>query len=181
MGKIPMKRRLAILISLLVLSTSIGSAQKVSLNFSQTSLKAILESITQQTDYTLAFSKEVVDLNSAVNIQANDKEVEQVLDELLTSRNIGYEIKDNKIYIFEKPTAAVRTAQSPQQEVKINGQVIDDEGLPVIGANIVILGTSTGTITDLDGNYSLSVPRNSTLHISYIGYMEQRAKYMTKI
>ena len=128
MGKIPMKRRLAILISLLVLSTSIGSAQKVSLNFSQTSLKAILESITQQTDYTLAFSKEVVDLNSAVNIQANDKEVEQVLDELLTSRNIGYEIKDNKIYIFEKPTAKA-VMQNLDQKFALANSVVYYENL----------------------------------------------------
>lgn len=177
MGKIPIKRRVLILLSLLVLSTSMGSAQKVSLNFSQTSLKTILESITQQTKQTLAFSKEVVDLKETASIQVTNTDLTKVLDQLLTPRNIGYELIDNKNYIFEKPTPLKnQVQQEPQQNVKISGTVIDDEGLPVIGANIFVLGTNTGTVTDINGEYSISVPKNSTLHISYIGYMEQRVQ-----
>jgi hypothetical protein len=68
MGKIPMKRRLLILISFFVLSSSIGFAQKVSLNYSRTNLRTVLERVTEQTDYTLAFSKEVVNLSDEVTI-----------------------------------------------------------------------------------------------------------------
>ena len=174
MGKIPLKRRLVILMSLLVLSTTISSAQKVNLNFSQTSLKTILESITEQTNYTLAFSKEVVDLNGATSIRVTNTELPQALDQLFASHDIGYELRDNKIYIFKKPSVTNNSlTQSPTQDVKISGKVIDEEGEPVIGANILILGTNTGTVTDIDGNFILSVPRNSTLHISYIGYIAQ--------
>lgn len=170
-----MKRRWIILMSLFVLSTVISPAQKVSLNFSQTNLRTVLESITRQTDYTLAFSKEVVDLSDAVTIRVTDTELTQVLDQLFTPRNIGYELRDNKIYIFDKPaTAVTETGQALQQETRLSGRVTDENGDPVIGANISIPETAIGTITDMDGNYSLSVPRGATLRVSYIGYLEQQ-------
>ncbi|WP_245542036.1 TonB-dependent receptor [Proteiniphilum acetatigenes] len=175
MGKIPMKRRWMILMSLFVLSTVISSAQKVNLNFSQTNLRTVLESITQQTDYTLAFSKEVVDLNDAVTIRVTDTDLTQVLDQLFTPRNIGYELRDNKIYIFDKSTAATsETTQAPQQEIRLSGRVTDENDDPVIGANISVPETTIGTVTDIDGNYALSVPRGATLRVSYIGYLEQQ-------
>ena len=174
MGKIPMKRRWMILMSFFVLSTVIGMAQKVNLNFSQTNLRTVLESITQQTDYTLAFSKEVVDLSDAVTIRVADTDLKQVLDQLLTPRNIGYELRDNKIYIFEKPATVSQAGQAAQQDISLNGRVTDENGDPVIGANISVPGTSIGTVTDIDGNFSLAVQRGATIRISYIGYLEQQ-------
>ncbi|MDD3787379.1 MAG: TonB-dependent receptor [Petrimonas sp.] len=174
MGRILSKRRLVVLLSILMLSFNISLAQKVSLNFSQKNLRTVLESITSQTGYTLAFSKEVVNLNDLVTIRVNDVDVTQALNQLLTPRNIAYEIKDNKIYISNKPeetTAATR--QNQQQVVNLTGTVTDQNGEPVIGANISVPGTTVGTVTDMDGKYALSVPRGSTLRFSYIGYTDQ--------
>lgn len=132
-----------------------------------------MESITEQTDYSLAFSKEAVDLSDAVSINVTDTDLSQVLNELLTSRNIGYEVRDNKIYIFDRPQAASQVAQGQQQEVTIRGMVLDDEGEPIIGANIVVPGTTIGTVTDVDGNYTINIPRGSSLRFSFIGYVDQ--------
>lgn len=174
MGRIPTKRGLAMLVMLFVLSITIGSAQKVNLNFSQKSLRTVLESITEQTSHTLAFSKEAVDLSEAVTIRITDGELEQVLNQLLTPRHIGYEIRDNKIYIFDQPTAVKdETGQTPPQEVHLTGTVTDQNGEPIIGANIVVPGTTIGTVTNMDGRYSISLPQGSMLRISYIGYLEQ--------
>ena len=174
MGKIPMKRRLLILMSLFVLGSSIGFAQKVTLNYNRTNLRTVLERVTEQTDYTLAFIKEVVDLNDEVTIRVNETDLATVLNQLLTPRNIGYEIRDNKIYIFDKAISGVAEAtQSTQLDQRLTGRVTDDNGEPVIGANISIPGTSIGTVTDYDGNYTLSVPRGSTLRFSYIGYLDR--------
>ncbi len=120
MGKIPMKRRLLILMSLFVLGSSIGFAQKVTLNYNRTNLRTVLERVTEQTDYTLAFSKEVVDLNDEVTIRVNETDLAEVLNQLLTPRNIGYEIRDNKIYIFDKAISGVAEAtQSTQQDQRL--------------------------------------------------------------
>ncbi len=59
------------------------------------------------------------------------------------------------------------------QQISIKGHVVDATGEPVIGASVVEKGTTNGTITDVDGNFSLSVPTNSTLTISFVGYKMQ--------
>ncbi|MDD4438096.1 MAG: TonB-dependent receptor, partial [Tissierellia bacterium] len=106
-------------------------------------------------------------------------DLSQVLNELLTSRNIGYEVRDNKIYIFDRPQAASQVAQGQQHEVTIRGTVLDDEGEPIIGANIVEKGTTNGTITDLDGHFSLNTASDAILVITYIGYKAQEIKAVT--
>src|SRR5690606_28376791 len=60
-----------------------------------------------------------------------------------------------------------------QQKIQITGTVIDETGLPIIGANVLEIGTTNGTITDYDGNFSLSVTNNAVIRITYIGYNDQ--------
>ncbi|HBX44762.1 MAG TPA: SusC/RagA family protein [Porphyromonadaceae bacterium] len=180
MGKNHFKRRIGALCTLLLLSFSLSSAQRVSLNANQQQLKTVLESISEQTGYSLAYSKEVVNLNESVTIRVNQADLTNVLDELLSPRNLGYEIKDNKIYIlYEAPKrASTRRALSIEQNQQpvgqqISGVVRDEAGEPVIGANITVPGTSNGTVTDIDGKYALTVPRGSVVRFSYIGYLDQ--------
>lgn len=66
---------------------------------------------------------------------------------------------------------------STQQENKIiKGKVIDEKGETLIGVSILVKGTTIGTVTDFDGNFSLEVPQNGTLVISYVGYKSQEIK-----
>lgn len=173
MGKFPLKRQIMIILSFFVLSNTICLAQNVTLNHSQSNLRTILEDLSKQVNYSLAFSKEVVDLTDVTNINVINTEITQVLDDLLKPRNIGYEIEDNKIFIFSYPEQKTITNQPPQNETSLKGQIIDEEGNPVIGANILVVGTNIGTVTDIDGNYSITIPKNSTMRVSYIGYIEQ--------
>lgn len=169
-----MKKCLTILLSFLLLGSTLSIAQNVSLNVSQQNLRAVLESLAAQAEYTLAFSKEAVDLSENVTIGVTDVALTEVLNQLLTPRNIGYEIRDDKIYIFERATSVVAQAGlTQQQEVQLTGRVIDENGDPVIGANVSIPQTTIGTVTDIDGYYSLAVPRGSALRFSYIGYLEE--------
>lgn len=69
-----------------------------------------------------------------------------------------------------------------QQQKQISGTILDSQGTPIIGANVIELGTpSNGTITDIDGNFTLSVQNNATIKISYIGYLEQQIATTDKI
>lgn len=176
MRKMLFKRRLVIL-SFFLAFCFISSAQGISLNFSQKNLKTVLEEVSQQSGYSLAYSKEVVNLEDVVTIKVSDAKLSDVLNELLLSRNLKYEVRDNKIYILHESAATATQADASQQnqhkEVAIKGVVTDREGVPVIGANVSIPGTTTGTITDIDGQYTLSVPRGSVLRFSYIGYNNQ--------
>lgn len=77
----------------------------------------------------------------------------------------------------EYPSAKVQTAINQQSKIKITGTVVDQAGIPIIGANITVKNqTGTGTITDIDGRFTLEVPANSTLSISYIGYKNQEIR-----
>ena len=115
-----------------------------------------------------------MDLSENVTIRVVDTDLAQVLNQLLAPRKIGYELRDNKIYIFDQSTAEIAEVnQQVQQEVHLSGRVIDDEGEPIPGANIAIPGTTIGTVTDFNGHYSLSVPRGGTLRFSYIGFVDR--------
>ena len=78
---------------------------------------------------------------------------------------------------IEYPSAKVQTAINQQSKIKITGTVVDQAGIPIIGANITVKNqTGTGTITDIDGRFTFEVPANSTLSISYIGYKNQEIR-----
>ncbi len=175
MRKIFSKKRVLILCACVLLwGTSILSAQTISLNFNQQTLRKVLDEVTRQTGYSLAFSKEVVNLNEQVTIRVNNADIHEVLNQLLTSRNIYYEIKGEKIYISDVHVAKmIENQQKPQQQVQLSGTVKDEKGEPIIGANISVPGTSIGTITDIDGRYALTVPHGTMLKFSYIGYNDQ--------
>ena len=71
-------------------------------------------------------------------------------------------------------TSPVQATQTVQQQKTVKGSILDENGEPMIGVSVVVKGTTTGTVTDFDGNFSLSVPANTkTLEISYIGYKTQ--------
>ena len=73
-----------------------------------------------------------------------------------------------------QPFAGVTVVQ--QSVVTVKGQVVDEKGEPIIGANVIVEGTTNGVITDLDGNFSLQCPVGSTLKASYIGYLTRTVK-----
>ncbi|MBR5068281.1 MAG: carboxypeptidase-like regulatory domain-containing protein, partial [Bacteroidales bacterium] len=69
------------------------------------------------------------------------------------------------------PTSAM-ASEAPAPNIKVKGQVVDDTGEPLTGATIKVKGTANGTITDLDGNFELSVDPNATLEVSYVGFQD---------
>lgn len=87
-------------------------------------------------------------------------------------------MKHNNIYKVALAVAVsgMMTATVVAQNKTITGTVLDEMGEPVIGATVMVAGTTTGTITDIDGKYSLSVPAKANLHVSFIGYISQDIK-----
>ena len=104
-----------------------------------------------------------------MDIQVKNRQVTDVLNELLKNTNLTYRISGKHITIL-KETRHSKTKK------KISGTVTDPDGIPVIGANVVIKGTTVGTVTDLDGKFSLDAANNDILLFSYIGYAEQEIK-----
>lgn len=175
-NKIPSSMKLTALSLMLSLSAFAANAdaQQVSVTVSNAKVKTVLNSISDQTGLSLAYSAQVVDLNRKVSLNFVNTEVSEVLNAMFGNTAIGYEIKDGKIYLFK---AAERTTTSINQQKRIiTGTVVDPNGEAVIGANVVVKGTTNGTITDMDGKFSLEVPEGAMLLVSYIGYGDYETK-----
>lgn len=151
-----------------------ADAQQVSVTVSNAKVKTVLNSISDQTGLSLAYSAQVVDLNRKVSLNFVNTEVSEVLNAMFGNTAIGYEIKDGKIYLFK--AAERTTALANQQKKTITGTVVDPNGEAVIGANVLVKGTTNGTITDMDGKFSLEVPEGAMLLVSYIGYGDYETK-----
>lgn len=145
------------------------SAQQVTLSFSDSKLEKVLSEIKQQTGYVLVFSNQVLDTNRLVSIKVTNVPVEKALEQLLSGTDVLAEVKHGKIY-FVRRKAIVGTSQGNKQ---ITGVVKDEKGEVIIGANVIVKGTANGTITDIDGRFSLNVPVQSRVLVSYIGLSSQ--------
>lgn len=175
--KIPnaMKLTFLFLVISLLTFTAEASAQRVSISLNNVKVEKILSTITKQTGLSVAYSKQIVNLDRRMSIQVEDADVAQVLEKLVADTNLSYEIRNNKIFLFEKQTVA-STPAVMQQKKRISGIVTELNGEPIIGANIVEKGTTNGTVTDLNGVYALQINTNATLIVSYIGYNTQEIK-----
>lgn len=159
-----------LLVIVFQLSAEKTYSQSISLSFSVTnkSIEEVLDKIEQETEFSFLVLDKKLDISKPVNIQANNQSIEQVLDHLFEDTNIQYRLVDRQIILMERPLIS---RNSQQNERQITGTVIDEQGEPIIGANVVERGTTNGTITDFNGSFSLSVNQDAVLLITYIGYL----------
>lgn len=146
-------------------------AQHVSLTLNNVTVKQAMDALKKQSGYSFVFSSEDVDTKKKVSVDADDQKVEEVVRQILDGQSVTYEIKGKNIVV-----QSIAQTSSSQQKKTITGTIVDPSGMPVIGANVMVKGTTNGTITDMDGKFSLEVPKESMLVVSYIGYANQEIK-----
>ena len=151
-----------------LMATDAG-AQNAEIRISQNSMsiRQLIKEIEAQTDFLVVFRDQDVDVNRIVSFESKSASVTNYLEEISKSADIGYCLENNYITLVPKTKMIARDKKT------ITGKIVDMSGEPIIGANIVEKGTTNGTITDADGNFSLEVSENSTLVVSYIGYTPQ--------
>lgn len=157
----------------LLLAASLNSYSQITLNANSASVKSVIHQIENQSDYRFFFEDGLPGLSKKVSINAKDQSITQVMDAICSQAGIGYTIKGNNQVVVHAQKSVTAAAQQSAPK-KIKGVVNDPTGTPVIGANIRVKGTSTGTISDIDGNFVLEVDGNAELlEVSYIGYKTQ--------
>lgn len=145
------------------LSTSVFA--QVTVNVKQQTIKQALRTIEKATDYRFFYSNQLPDLDKTISIEVNNQSIDATMGKLLNGTSLVYEEKENnQIYL------AVKKVANP---IKVTGTIVDDNNEPIIGANVSIKGSTTGTITDVDGKFSIEASPGLTLLISYIGYATQ--------
>ena len=110
-------------------------------------------------------------MKQKVSVDVNEESVNDVLKKVLKNTDLTYNIEG--INIILRRRSEKHSLQVIQQVHKITGTVVDKAGLPVIGANVIVKGTTNGTVTDVEGRFSLEIPENAVLLVSYIGYVER--------
>ena len=146
----------------------------VELSKNSLTLNELIRTIEDQTDYLFIFSKSDINVDRVVSVSTSSEKVSDVLQNALEGSGVTFHFSNNYITLRKKVSEESGSVSAPQQSnITVTGVVEDALG-PVIGANVVEKGTTNGTISDVNGKFSLTVAPNAVLVVSYIGYVEQQ-------
>ena len=162
-----------VMLLLLLFVTSHAFAQ-ITVNVRNKPLREVLKEIERVSDYRFFYNESLTGLEKMTSVRLTDSGIDAAMQQLLAGADITYRKSENNIVVLieneNKPTAS---AQPQQDRVTVKGNVVDVNGIPIIGANIIEVGTpGNGTITDFDGNFTLGVNRGANLQITYLGYSD---------
>lgn len=146
--------------------TVFAQNKTVTLHEEQSSIQTILSKIEKQTKYLFVYDKAQIDVKRKITLKVNNKPVSQVLNTLFAGTQVSYSQNGNNIVLTVK-----KGSKQPTKTVR--GVITDANGEPVIGATVTSTATGKGTITDMDGKFTMDVPKNTQLQVSYIGYKKQ--------
>lgn len=150
-------------------SDSYASNTMLSINAEKKSIAEVLNVIENKSEYHFFYNSKLVNVDRKVTLSVDNQDIFTVLDILFKNSNIAYRVVDKDIILTE--SAIPSKNEKYQASKRIKGIIKDQTGEPVIGANVVLKDNNgVGTITDINGQYSLDVPDNAVLVISYIGY-----------
>ncbi|MDR2914913.1 MAG: TonB-dependent receptor [Tannerella sp.] len=143
-------------------TNSYAQKTEITLRVNNVTLREAIRSIEKQTEFVFFYSNDKIDLDKKVSFDIEKGTITDVLKQ----------ISDDYTYIVENKQILLMPADSRKAD-EITGLVVDKDGEPVIGASVVEKGTTNGTTTDIEGNFTLNVGPNAVLRISYIGYVVQ--------
>ncbi|WP_213087114.1 SusC/RagA family TonB-linked outer membrane protein [Chitinophaga agrisoli] len=173
-GKLLLTMKLTVLFFLICLQASaVGFAQgNITLQLKETSIQRVLKTIEQQTNYRFVYHNETLPDSKTVTVVAKDATLDAVLTQAFRGTNLAWSVKeDGLVVIFASAAAPV----APDKVIR--GIVRDADNLPLTGVTVRAVGTSAGTLTGVDGAYTLSAPNTAqTLQFSLIGYTSQQAQ-----
>lgn len=143
---------------------------KITLSKQRVSISEVLNSIEEQTDYLFLYNKKNVDVNKNISVNSVNEPVSAVLYKIFENSGIAFELTGKHIILKKEETSV----NQQQKGIAISGKVVDNKGEAIIGANVIVKGTTNGAMTDIDGQFMLKdVPPAGTLQISYIGFLMQ--------
>ncbi len=139
-------------------------------NVSNSTVKEVLNKIESESEFVFVYHENTFDLSQKVTVNANGKEINEVLDEVFAGKGVSYEINDRQI-MLRRESESEPVAGKRKRIIK--GIVRDQNGESVIGANVVLKGTAEGVITDITGEFQIKATKGDVLIFSYIGYKSQ--------
>ncbi|MEN7550228.1 SusC/RagA family TonB-linked outer membrane protein [Rapidithrix thailandica] len=148
--------------------TSFGYSQRLTLNLGEVTLLKALKVLKKEAQVDFFYSDDELDVNRKVLVKFENTDLLQIVSTLVGEQ---YNVKINKDNIVL--ISPSQKLSSPKQDITLTGHIQDENGLPLPGASIIVKGSGKGTITDINGNFKLIVPKSASLIISFIGYKTQ--------
>ena len=138
---------------------------KLTLKMSDSKVIEVLDAIEEQSEFFFLFNQKLVDVERKVDIDVQEKSIDFILQKLFAGTNVNHMVIDRQIVL-----TTFNEELLPQQQPAVSGTVTDESGQPLPGATVVVKGTTQGTVTNADGEYSLSnIPDDATLVFSFVG------------
>jgi len=170
-----------LLVNLFALSATSSYSQKskVSIAAKNSSIIEVLDQLKEASELTIMYSTDELDEAALINAEFEEAAIEDVLNHILKGQQVGYVVLDDKIIISHR--RFVEEAQSSGQQndiIHLKGKVVDVDGDPIPGVNVLIKGTTIGTITNFDGHYELDVPEGTDIIVfSFIGLKTEEVPF----
>lgn len=176
---------LFLIVSLFQLQANESYAQKtkITLALENVSIEKVLDKIESLTEFKFIYKDNEVDYQKIVSVNVKEQQIQSILQKLFTGSNVVYKVVNKQIIL--KPSKIIHKDNQGKallkdnnlQGILVNGNVTDDTGQPLPGVTIIIKGTTTGTTTDFDGNFSINVEESNVLVFSSIGFETKEITY----
>lgn len=155
-------------------STTYSQETKLSLRLENVSIKELFNEIGKKSEFSFWYSNKELNDKDKITISIKNQTIDKILVLALKNQNLAYEIKD-KVVVIYKPSEKINEEKAAQQ-LTVKGTVTDaSSNEPLPGVSIVVEGTTMGTVTDLDGHYSINIPSQSSILVfSYVGFVSER-------
>ncbi|MDP4206979.1 MAG: TonB-dependent receptor, partial [Bacteroidota bacterium] len=165
---------LFLVLSFQVSASTYSKNTKLTLNMQENSIKEVLQRIESQTEFRFIYENERINLDKRVNVNVKNQTVEQILNYLFKNEGVNYSITERNLILInpverqhKMNSAAVSQGQ---QEKGIKGKVTNAQGDPLAGVTVAVKGTTNGTVTDINGEYTLAnTPEKGSLLFSFVG------------
>lgn len=176
------------LVTFCILFTMVTSAAetysqktKFSFNLNGVTIKQVFHEIEHNSEFILLYNERQLDASRKVNVKVTNESIETVLDQILDETQNSYKMYDRQIVILpvveqKSPVSGSSAMEMQQKKQDVSGVVSDATGVPIPGVSVSVKGTTTGTITDINGQFKMSVPADATLLFSFIGMKAQEVK-----
>ena len=139
---------------------------RVTIRGNKVKMEQVISAIERQTRYLFGIDDDV-NTGLLVTVHVENEPLKKALDEMVRGTDISYTVEGTNILLFR------RANTSQERSVKVSGRVVDASGQPIIGASVIVRGTTLGVSTDAEGRFMLEVPApaaSQTLEVSYLGY-----------
>ena len=160
---------LTILLAALFFATSAAAQNRrpVTIDVKDATVESVISTLKSQYGFSFVMRSDEVDLTRRVTISLKQRPVEEVLEALFRGQPVNIEFSGQNVIRIS------RKAPEPVVQQPVSGRVLDENRQPVIGASVVVPGTTTGASTDLEGRFTITPGPSRTLRVSYIGYATQ--------